>query len=507
MQTRKQHADDTPRVAARVRHALVAIIMCVCMCPSEALAGARAQPAGSVARPTTPIAPGGCVTTECHPGVAAKRFVHAPISAGSCDACHTLKDAGAHTFVQARAREEACTLCHMIKTDGAATIHKPYAERECLSCHDPHTSSESALLRSDRYADTCLGCHTDVTHAKSVVHGPASVGACGACHQPHASRSRKLLNAEGRELCLKCHESVQSEIISAPLVHEPLKGECLVCHDPHAGSDRAMLTTDPNALCTSCHQNVLHDIQAATTQHAAVTTSRECLNCHSAHSAHRSRLLRKDESELCLECHSQEITLASGTKIRSMKGVLASGKSLHGAVAQRNCSVCHDIHGGGHRRLLKGEYPGDVYRPFAESAYSLCFSCHDKQRVLDAKSTTATQFRNGDTNLHFVHVNRDSKGRTCRVCHDAHAASRDKYIHQETSFGPQGWKLPIRFVRTASGGSCGAGCHAAIEYNRDVPVSYPALRTGEWKGDGLVAPAGTSSSKDSTLPNSKDNHP
>ena len=147
----------------------------------------------------------------------------------------------------------------------------------------------------------------------------------------------------------------------------------------------------------------------------------------------------------------------------------------------------HEIHGGGHRRLLTNEYPSDIYYPFSESSYALCFSCHDRQLVMLANTSTATSFRNGDTNLHFVHVNRDKKGRSCKVCHDAHAASRDKHIREEVPFGPAGWKLPIKYESLPDGGRCSTGCHSPYEYNRVTPIVYPETKPdGAWKGEGIA---------------------
>lgn len=434
--------------------------------------------------PTTVIPREGCVTSECHPGIKDRPYLHGPARTNGCDGCHTLTDAAKHTFKPIRDRHEMCAFCHTPETPpGATRLHEPFAKNECLSCHDPHGSTESRLLRGERYADSCTACHKDMTGAHDRVHGPASVGACGACHEPHAARLPKLLREEGRGLCLKCHVRTDLEIRTKPVVHAPVLGDCQTCHDPHATDQPGLLTRDPAALCTECHQDIANKLSSATTQHAAATTKRACLNCHSPHASDHAALLKDTPQNLCFECHNQPVELPDGTKLVNMKKVIETGKSLHGAITQKGCVECHEIHGGGHRRLLTNEYPSDVYYPFSESSYALCFSCHDKQLVLLATTPNATNFRNGDLNLHYVHVNRDKKGRTCKLCHDAHAASRDKHIRDEVPFGKKGWKLPIRFVALPTGGKCSAGCHAAYEYNRDQPIIYPPLKLdGAWKG-------------------------
>ena len=469
-------------------NAIVRILACTAL---GALA--RAQPpvldsTGSTARPpTTVTAREGCVTAECHPGIKNRPVLHGPVMVNGCDACHKLADAPKHRFEPVRERNEICGLCHTPEVPENALLHEPFAKGACLSCHDPHGSGTARMLRGPRYADTCAACHKDVTGAHDRVHGPASIGACGACHQPHGARLPKLLNAEGRELCLKCHLRTELQIKTKPVVHAPVLGDCRVCHDPHATDNPAILVTDPTTLCSGCHQGVAHAIETATTQHAAVTSKRGCLNCHSAHASDNASLLRDTPQKLCFECHNQPVPLPDGTKLVNMKKLIEGGQSLHGAVSQRGCVECHDIHGGGHRRLLTNEYPSDLYYPFSESAYALCFSCHDKQLALLPETTGATNFRNGSSNLHFVHVTKDQKGRSCRVCHDAHAASRDKHIRDTVAFGKAGWRLPINYEAKPDGGSCAGGCHAPREYNRVNPVTYPPHAPGDaWKGEELI---------------------
>ncbi|MFO0831702.1 MAG: cytochrome c3 family protein [Phycisphaerales bacterium] len=436
--------------------------------------------------PKTLVPREGCVTAECHPGIKSRPVLHGPVRVNGCDGCHKVVDGAKHTFEPLRGRHDLCSLCHAPEPSTSPVVHEPFAQGECLACHDPHGSTETRLLRGSRYADSCLKCHADVTGAHDNVHGPASVGACGACHQPHAARLPKLLNAEGRDLCLRCHVRTGLEISSAPVPHQPALGDCQVCHDPHATDQKAMLVADPATLCTQCHADIKHTMETATTQHAAVTTKRACLNCHNPHGSRNPSLLRQDVKSLCFECHNQPIKAADGTTIVNMKQVIETGTSLHGAVTQRGCVECHEIHGGGHRKLLTNEYPSDLYFPFSESSYALCFSCHDRQLVLLADTGSATGFRNGTENLHYVHVNKDKKGRSCKVCHDAHAANHEKHIRDEVVYGAGGWKLPIKYEALPEGGRCGAGCHQPLEYNRREPIKYPQAPESKWKGEDMV---------------------
>ena len=460
------------------------LVACVAAWPA---AGQVLDATGSTAAaPKVVVQREGCVTTECHPGVKSKPELHGPVRVNACDGCHQLTDALTHTFASLRDRHEMCALCHAPETMEGGVAHEPFAKGECLACHDPHGSAVPQMLRGERYADACASCHKDVTGGHDRVHGPASVGACGACHQAHGSKLPKLLLADGRDLCLKCHVRTSMELQLKPVVHAPALGDCRVCHDPHATDNPGLLVEETSKLCTSCHKDVLHTMETATTQHAAVTTKRACTNCHVAHAGDHASLLKDEPKNLCFECHNQAVAMPDGTKLVNMKKLIETGKSLHGAVTQRGCVECHEIHGGGHRRLLTNEYPSDLYYPFSETSYALCFSCHDKQLAMEAKGS-ATGFRNGEMNLHFVHVNKDRKGRSCRVCHDAHAASSEKHIRDDVSYGPGGWKLPIKYEELQDGGKCGGACHQPLEYNRLNPLVYPARAgNGAWRGEDLV---------------------
>lgn len=449
--------------------------------PSTDRTGSTAPP------PTTEIPRQGCVTAECHPGIKSHQQLHGPVRVSACESCHQLMDAAAHRFQPSRERQDLCTPCHAPEATADPHVHEPFAKGECLSCHDPHGGAGARFLRGTNYADSCAACHKDVTGAHDTVHGPASIGACGACHAPHSSKFPKLLNAEGRDLCLKCHVRLSIELDTKAVVHAPALGDCRVCHEPHATGNPSLLVKQTTALCTECHQDIAHTISSATTQHAAVTTRRGCTNCHSPHASTHASLLKDEPAALCFECHNQPIDMPDGTRLTNMKALIETGKSLHGALTQRGCVECHEIHGGGHRRLLSNEYPSDLYYPFSESSYALCFSCHDRQLVMEERTRSATGFRNGDTNLHAVHVNQDKKGRSCRVCHDAHAATHDKHIRESVAFGPAGWKLPLMYQSLPEGGKCGGSCHAPMEYSRTRPLTYPKpAQDDAWKGDDLV---------------------
>ncbi|MHC5113343.1 MAG: cytochrome c3 family protein [Planctomycetota bacterium] len=460
----------------RVRTALGTVIGVTVL---GAFAVGRAQDGDAARRPTGPVAADSCA--QCHGDVTAHDAVHGPVAVNACDACHRVDSVEDHTYSLAREGAALCTFCHDVDLE-APVIHEPLTTGDCMGCHDPHGGTDTKLLKAPSVDAMCQSCHEGVGTDKAHVHGPVAAKACAACHQPHASQHAGLLNAPPRDLCLSCHVTTQTQLETMRVVHGPVAVDCMACHDAHATDHPLMLHDEPQKLCLSCHESIRHAVETASTQHSVVTTDRQCLNCHDAHASDHPRVLRTDMKSLCFECHDKEIELPDGKKLANMKAIVEGGTSLHGPVAQSNCAACHMIHGGENFRLLVQEYPPEFYAPFAEERYALCFSCHDRQLVFDERTTALTNFRNGDVNLHYLHVNREKKGRTCRACHETHASRSDKHIREKVPFGSGGWELPIGYEATDTGGSCAPGCHKPYAYDRVEPVMN--------QGSGGIWPAG-----------------
>jgi predicted CXXCH cytochrome family protein len=133
-------------------------------------------------------------------------------------------------------------------------------------------------------------------------------------------------------------------------------------------------------------------------------------------------------------------------------------------VKDGKCGTCHEPHGGSLPWMLTASYPQDLYAGFDEETYELCLVCHSADAFTEATSD-GTGFRHGDRNMHFLHVNRPEKGRSCQVCHSAHAAGAPKLVRKEVPFG--NWKLPVGFEATPTGGTCTTGCHKPLTYSRE----------------------------------------
>jgi predicted CXXCH cytochrome family protein len=220
-------------------------------------------------------------------------------------------------------------------------------------------------------------------------------------------------------------------------------------------------------LCFDCHDDIEELLSDATARHDPLTTGDSCVNCHNPHASSVEQLLLKEPMDLCLSCHDEALESDNG-KLANIGQLLADNPSHHGPITQKDCSSCHQVHGGENFRMLAEAYPARFYAPFDEDSYALCFSCHESDMVLDEHTDDLTNFRNGELNLHFLHVNRKVKGGTCRACHNTHASKKPKHITETVPFGE--WDIPLNFQQTATGGSCRPGCHKLYRYDRSEPV-------------------------------------
>lgn len=302
------------------------------------------------------------------------------------------------------------------------------------------------------------GCNTRCHRSKAredFVHGPVRSDDCIACHNPTGLEHPKKpgafrLAAEGANLCYLCHD----RMADGKVVHPPVAaGSCLDCHDVHQSPYRMLLKSDGVSLCFGCH-----DAEKFKARHPhAPVASGNCLGCHDPHRSDNRALLRGDGSALCFICHDKK---------------MAEGVSIHGPVAAGRCLDCHSPHGSPYPNILKNIFPTTFYLPYAQEHFALCFDCHDRELAQDRRTDTITGFRNGDHNLHHLHINKPDKGRSCKTCHDPHGAWQPRLIKNRIpGFGS--WEIPIRYMKTDNGGSCVAGCHKPKSYDRIRAVRNP----------------------------------
>ena len=363
--------------------------------------------------------------------------------------------------------------------------HAPFIEAECSECHcsnTPNRSDVSAVI-----PELCYGCHD--AFAGRYMHSPVGSGECLLCHDPHGSDNALFLKMKEPALCYLCHGELESDIIGEKsIAHEPALGQCTICHSPHVSDlSSSLLTEEEKKLCTECHASkgiaMSVDTDAALYKHKPIENEKSCTYCHDAHgSTYRHHLIAKP-MDLCLKCHNEEVTDDDGKALVDIKKLLEENKTHHGPIKEKNCSGCHSPHGSDYYRLLLAEYPKEFYTSsYSKDDYNLCFLCHDSRMLKEKETTSLTRFRDGKRNLHYLHVNKPEKGRTCRACHEVHASNNFNHIRESVPFGKINWPLQLKFEplyvdkKTGTlcsqlsneciqrGGSCVA-CHSRKFYN------------------------------------------
>lgn len=421
----------------------------------------------AVEKPTTPQKT--CMTAECHTEYGKMAEVHGPVALGDCKSCHKPLNVQEHTYQLAREGADLCQYCHLDQTT-KKHLHNPLEdEGGCTQCHDPHGSDNKFFLSSKTVADSCKECH-EVTKDMKFLHGPVAAGECTVCHDPHGSDYENLLGLDPNDFCFSCHEVTQNELKKFEFVHEPAKGECSGCHDAHGANNAQLLTENAPKLCYSCHEDIQKTAETSKYKHSAVTEPGGCLSCHTPHASTVRHGLKAAPLDLCLKCHDKEIKVDKNITIGNFAAQIKDKQFLHGPVGEKDCEGCHVAHGSNYFHLLAKEYPPQFYAPFSKENYDLCFSCHSESIVLTRETSDLTDFRNGSTNLHFMHVNKESRGRTCRSCHATHASDKPGHIRQSVPYGK--WDLPVGFTKRQTGGTCESGCHMPYTYDRESPVDY-----------------------------------
>ena len=294
---------------------------------------------------------------------------------------------------------------------------------------------------------------------------------CSSCHKNADPANPGGLLLPVNEGCFECHDNFPKKL-AQPFAHAPALDRCTACHNPHESLEPALLVEEVEQLCLGCHDDVATAMAKASVKHGAVETGKKCLNCHNPHSSTVEKLLLKPAMDECLDCHNKDdLKDHAGRPLTNMKQLLADNPRQHSPVAGGECTTCHNPHSSGNYRLLKQEYPASFYSPFEVKNYALCFECHEEGLITDAETTTQTKFRDGRRNLHYVHVNKAERGRTCRACHEVHASKEKALLRDGAPYGPKNWMLRTNFTKTDTGGTCTKTCHTTKSYDNSAAAS------------------------------------
>lgn len=405
----------------------------------------------------------------CHKDLAETppgEHVHAPFAEGECTSCHELADDGTFKLMDS-GDDPICYMCHDPKNT-KKIVHAPVASGDCIMCHSPHQSPNEYQLLDSPVSNLCFNCHDDDKTNHKFVHAPVAGGECTSCHDPHESDYENRLKADGKDLCLMCHDDKAELLEKKEHVHDAIEMVgCTGCHSPHGSEHKYQLLNTPPDLCFDCHSDIQEIAEGAKTPHGALKLKGSCIRCHDPHASDFDKQLKKQNMELCLTCHNRKRKTPTGWTM-NMEKHLKENPEHHGPILMEECTPCHSPHGSNNWRMLRRKFPSTFYAPFKEENYALCFGCHDKELVTSKLTSSDTGFRNGEKNLHFVHVGNPEKGRRCVVCHDVHGSKGPKHIRESALFGT--WHIPINFTINDDGGKCAPGCHFPRAYNRKHAV-------------------------------------
>ena len=228
--------------------------------------------------------------------------------------------------------------------------------------------------------------------------------------------------------------------------------------------------TDNNISKQSCINNECHyKINKGKFTHAPAVEGK-CNLCHISKSKEHPDYdnvndfkAKAKENELCFSCHEKlykSITYVTQTH-------------FHSPLKQGKCTACHDPHTSKYKGLLKKYLHEKFFLKFKVEYFELCWECHNKDIVLEPVVEKITDFRNGNVNLHFKHVNRaPKKGNNCKRCHEPHSSAQPKLIKPFVPFDRTYLLMCTtnRFTKTDSGGNCETSCHKRKYYDRNNAV-------------------------------------
>lgn len=285
-----------------------------------------------------------CFTCHAELGkaIAAAKFKHSPVTK-SCLGCHDPHATGKTSHLLAKDVPALCLGCH--KADAPAFqkahLNYPVAKGDCTSCHDPHGSDQGSILWATVHQPVknkmCAQCHNDASspdalktkrtgldvcrscHSQDVntaladarVHWPVvDKTACLNCHRPHASRTGKLLQANEKQLCGRCHADAVARQTRSLTKHQPIDdGMCTACHRPHS-SNTVFLLDGANVpeVCGKCHdwgKHSSHPIGPKVIDPRNKNLTLDCLACHRTHGTENKHLTHFDtKKDLCVQCHT-----------------------------------------------------------------------------------------------------------------------------------------------------------------------------------------------------------
>ncbi len=350
------------------------------------------------------------------------------------------------------------------------------AELQCTSCHDAHDNSFGKfLVMGNANSELCATCH---------IPGVTTISGhqrCAGCHQPHTAPSGPWLlkKAKVGETCGQCHSggtgAMQGENVMADIAktynhetqpavnipdHAPSATDCTDCHGSHT-----MTKTTATAPLVSGKLGKVRGVNSSGSTVAEAQYEYEvCFRCHADTEVRTPYIQRQFvQNNTRLEFISSSasfhpvINAGKNTDVPTLKPGWTVGSMMY-------CSDCHasdssrkvggtgpdGVHGSAKAGLLNLGYTTTDYTTESESAYALCYRCHDRTKIID----TGSAFKH-----HKKHVK--DKSTPCSVCHDPHGSRNPHLLNFDTRVVTPSSSGRLEYVHNAASrkGSCYMTCH------------------------------------------------
>ncbi len=336
---------------------------------------------------------------------------------------------------------------------------------QCVSCHDPHNDIYGKfLVATKQYSDLCFKCHDRNYWASSshnlsgatwnnsgtnpwqhieVPYATVAENACENCHDPHNSGGKPRLLKAGPEEnnCLDCHNGnvaatdIETEILKTynhnvynyNNIHDPTEAplastmhvECQDCHNPHAVNNSTANAPNANGFLTG----VMGIDQGGNSVTTVAYEYELCYRCHADSPSKPASVINRqiEQNNVRLEFdlgnpsyHPVE-GAGANNNVPSLIAPLTESSVIY-------CTDCHASdgaapagpHGSIYPQILKYRYETADFTPESATNYELCYSCHDRNSILNDESFAD----------HDRHIRREDT--PCSVCHDAHGISNSQ---------------------------------------------------------------------------------
>ena len=371
-----------------------------------------------------------------------------------------------------RVRDESCRKCHTETRDvivyhGLKITHRQHWDRHisCLRCHARVVHGRQGGVRNVPTMQMCFECHD----------GRTAPNACGTCHETLGQRKAAAFSSqwveghkeevrhEGREDCLRCHDSSFCDSCHRMVTPHPSNwiqihperynqdpNGCLACHPK----------SDWRGFCDECHSvRRAHQPDWVTKHPAAVRKDAKfCNACH--------------ERNFCSDCHKRYKHHPADWIETHPKQAKVEPESCHTCHTEQFCVGCHQ-NGlpASHQAATWAENHGLA----VEQEGGGCRSCHQQAFCMGCHKSKKLPSHSGDWRR--LHGAQASAGRVpCSLCH---AGSYCQQCHGLRMPHPANWQSLHRQAAKQSRASCGR-CHQPAYCAACHRGARPASHTSGW---------------------------